>query len=1737
MAGGRSRALDSDDEDSRPNTPLSTAPNDSKRLRRIVEPYDGEDSSSDEISAPATTSVPTSRKSQMTTVATSSIGRQTGHQPGAIVRVKLTNFVTYTSAEFFPGPNLNMVIGPNGTGKSTLVCAICLGLGWPPSYLGRAKDPGEFVKYGCREATIEIELQRFPDKRNNPIITRVIKREGNKSVYTLNGSMTAAKAVQTLANSFNIQIDNLCQFLPQDKVVEFAQMSPVELLASTQRAVAGPEMTRWHEDLKKLRYSQSNFMNEYKGDQDRLANLENRQELQRTEVERMRERALVQKRLEWFEECRPVTRYFDAKTKSREAKAKRSALTAELAQLNAVSAPTLRKVDSKKEYELKVRALKTRCEKDLTASERECDQRAEDVRKSQDAVNDFNNRIAAEMKAIPQTREDIKRLQSKILSLKRKKDQRPEEFDSRAMADEIQSLKNQLRALGEQKEEAEPRKARLKAQGEDRRKKRDDLVQQLKGLETQTGQQEMKLGTLSRETFKAWKWIQDNRDNFKQHVFGPPIVECSLKDVRMADAIESLLQENDFKIITVQNQDDFRFLQGKLFKDLELHDVSLRVCSTDNLEQYRSPLAPEDMRRFGLSSWALDHLEGPATVLAMLCNERSLHRCGISSRELNQQQHDELAQTAVQTYIVGRKSYQFIRRAEYGSAGTSARVRDVRPARRWTEQPVDMGRKAVLQREISEIDGETQIIKSEYEDVKRQIDQIKMDQVRITNEHNTKKLEKDAKQRALMEWRALDPTIQNNEEELSKLRERMDGFKARVRNLREQSDAALLKKTEAVIQFASATRDVKQKTAGLLEAKIMHIEALSDLEVLKAQNDDIVRAIEEKEREVTEATRILKEEYERAKELNKATHRVRAEAEKLAEEIGERGFLEIVTHVWEVLKTEENLEAEIDVERAKLELTEGGSASVIKEFEDRAKMIERLQEKVQDANARRADFQHGIQEIRRKWEGRLEEVVARINDAFSDSFARIGCAGQVAIYKASSDNPADCTEENGGVDNGLDFANWALHISVKFRDQEPLSLLDSHRQSGGERAVSTIFYLMALQSLSRAPFRVVDEINQGMDPRNERMVHGRMVDIAADDGGSQYFLITPKLLSGLKYRRGMTVLCIVSGEDIPPARERDENGEWVDGPKIDFRLLAAKARELGFGNVADGKRLDSGIVMTQSFESASRAVPTHITTWEWAFETKEYSPLYKSSSITLGGYVNAVTKERLDWAEVKTKATQLSTALIKRYGLKPGETVSLFSTNTIWYPVALWAVIRAGGRVNGASPAYNVEEMTYALKIARSKILITLPGSLRVALAAADNVGIPRSHVFLLEGKAEGLTSIQDLIKLGTKYTPDPPYRIPQGQTNKDVCGYLNFSSGTTGLPKADPGRDAFISQYVFQSLRPIHLHDYSPSTSLIPVTGLVRFCTYPIFMNGDSVMLPSFTMESMLRAICEFQIKELILVPPIIIRLVRDKIVDNFDLRHVERWSSGSAPISPEIIALLQKKFPWTGFRQGYGATESTACISAHPPTHYDYRYATTGGMLVANTVAKVIDLTTGEELGANQTGEILARGPQIAMGYLDNPTATAETFDSEGFFHTGDVGHFDSDGLIHIEDRIKEMIKVKGLQVPPAELEDLLLGHPDVEDCAVLGIPDEYAGERPKAYIVLKQGVSESEEMGRQLLKFVRERKVRYKWIVEVEFTTQVPKSPTGKLLRRVLKVRDKEQGSGRGLKVRDDTQRARL
>jgi 4-coumarate--CoA ligase len=258
--------------------------------------------------------------------------------------------------------------------------------------------------------------------------------------------------------------------------------------------------------------------------------------------------------------------------------------------------------------------------------------------------------------------------------------------------------------------------------------------------------------------------------------------------------------------------------------------------------------------------------------------------------------------------------------------------------------------------------------------------------------------------------------------------------------------------------------------------------------------------------------------------------------------------------------------------------------------------------------------------------------------------------------------------------------------------------------------------------------------------------------------------------------------------------------------------------------------------------------------------------------------------------------------------------------------------------------------------------------------------------------------------------------------------------------------------------------------------------------------------------------------------------LVANYDLSCIRRFASGAAPISSSVLRDLEKRFPGRGFKQGYGMTESTGCITTHPLSGHEFKNARKGGTLVASTQVKIVD-AEGKMLGVGEKGEVLVKGPQIVMGYWENEAATREAFDEDGFLRTGDEGSFDGEvgGFIRIHERIKEMIKVKGVQVAPAELEDLLLEHEMVEDCAVVGMKNDYSGERPFAFVVLKEG-SWREGLEEEIMKWVRDRKVRTKWLAGVRVVGTISKSPSGKILRRVLRkeLEGGEKGTRRVAKL---------
>jgi len=301
-------------------------------------------------------------------------------------------------------------------------------------------------------------------------------------------------------------------------------------------------------------------------------------------------------------------------------------------------------------------------------------------------------------------------------------------------------------------------------------------------------------------------------------------------------------------------------------------------------------------------------------------------------------------------------------------------------------------------------------------------------------------------------------------------------------------------------------------------------------------------------------------------------------------------------------------------------------------------------------------------------------------------------------------------------------------------------------------------------------------------------------------------------------------------------------------------------------------------------------------------------------------------------------------------------------------------------------------------------------------------------------------------------------------------------------------------------------------------IYGMVVIMMLGLAGGSTVLVLPRFDFQEFLAAIQKYRVTILPLVPPVVLGMVKHPAVAQADLSSVRLVFSGAAPLGEEVARELglKLKCPVT---QGYGMTEASPVTHLSPTTNAPMKPGS-AGCVVPNTEVKIVDIVTGEEVPQGKDGELWIRGPQIMKGYLNQPGETAACLDREGWYHTGDVGYVDGDGFFFIVDRTKELIKYKGLQVAPAELEALLVTHPAVLDAAVVRKADEEAGEVPKAFVVLKPDEASRATSAEAVMGWVAERVAPHKRIRHLEFIDQIPKSASGKILRRVLMDRDKSK-----------------
>ncbi|XP_015772407.1 PREDICTED: structural maintenance of chromosomes protein 5-like [Acropora digitifera] len=990
--------------------------------------------------------------------------RTTGFVDGAIVRVKMRNFVTYTDCEFKPGPHLNVVLGPNGTGKSSIVCAICLGLAGHTKLLGRATEVRDFIKHGHAQAMIEIELHNS-DGRNH-IITRDMYRTENRSNWKINGKGTTMKEVMIVTSAcfsswlgFAIRGSSLrlgagCQW--KDKVAEFAKMTQQQLLEATEKAVGPPDMFDVHQKLIDLRKHEKELEVSLRNNREHLEKLEQQNERLEQDVKRYQERERHLKKVQILEKKRPWAEYESARKLFVEMKSKKDEVKRRLEEIKRQSAPMQMRLDEvtnrARELEESSREMIQKSNaalKKAKAKSEQIEKRGDRIEELQGELKDLKEGEKERQKKLIELERTIQGLQSELDALPDPSELQPhiDEINNQARQKkrEVTTIQNQARGVRDDSD-------RLKVQVQ-------DIKSRIAQLEDMKNRRLEFLRNRHRETYNAVMWLRENQHKFSGPVYEPILLQVEMKNVKDAKFIESLISQNDLKSFVCSNRDDL-----KLFLD-EVRDgqgLAVNGVAPPNvaLESFKPSRSLKDIGCWGFYGFMKDLFTAPDEVMCYLCSNYNLHDIPLGNDWTEKNAAKVIDEAGVRVFCTPSSKYT-VKRSNYGNRERSTLVNHIN------------------QKELTS-----------------------QTQRRRTLENNL-----ETKQKHLETSQQAAPNIE----------EKTEKIKEEIININRQR-----------AQLAVEYKESVQECTKVAKERIM--QSLQQVQVTVEKSK-----IEEMFRETSQLLKNHEAEYCRISEMVDGQKKLAKNFKKVAhEKTGVPDGTDIPDELKEAFKlypdTLEELDEMIHDEKARIECQYQSSPQVVKEYERRKKEITNLRSEVE---GQEQDLESGQREIashKERWLTPLKELVSRINEKYGEFFRLMGCAGEVDLSLEQGEN---------------NFDKYGIQIKVKFRAKDSLHVLTPFHQSGGERSVSTMLYLMALQELTKCPFRVVDEINQGMDPNNERRVFELVVETACRPNTSQYFLITPKLLPDLTYTNRMTILCVFNGPDMV------KHTEWNIGKFIE----------------------------------------------------------------------------------------------------------------------------------------------------------------------------------------------------------------------------------------------------------------------------------------------------------------------------------------------------------------------------------------------------------------------------------------------------------------------------------------------------------------------------------------------------------------------------------------------------------
>ncbi|XP_053681071.1 structural maintenance of chromosomes protein 5 [Anopheles nili] len=1017
---------------------------------------------------------------------------------GKIASVSLQNFVTYDSVVLYPDEYLNIILGPNGTGKSAIVAGIVLGMGGTCKLLSRCENIDSYIKNGKDSATIRISIYH-DNQRTVQWFTR--KFDHNRTnTFQIDNETVSQQAYLQQIRTYNIQVENLCQFLPQDRVQDFTKMNPRELLLNTQASVCTAEVQRWYEELKELYSSQQKSKTLVQENAIRILDLEARLANLGLQLESMRVRRefevkmrVCQARKAWLEYEELFVQYTGIVSDHK--LAKKSAVDKEQ-QYNECKdemSAILAKKNELEQSKAKQVAIAQRSTDEINGLE-EKTERLEDsiVRQKRELLDALSKAEERHMEL-----EEAKVMLAAFVqdcadaaTLLGSEDQVKRQIASTDMAESKIRAENDL-LMGRRQELNQKIDTDLKPE-------MMSIQRSIETIENVANNRLKILQTRFEGTYRAVMWLRENQHLFQGKIYEPMILELNVPVLENVPYLENTIGVRDLIAFTCEHTEDMNLFLRKIREEMRIEGVNaIQSDPADQLHyQPRYPIAV--LQRFGFHKYLIEMVEGPFPVLNGLCKLYGLHNIPVGKPE--SAKYVTSLPDEIGVFFTPTNRFQVSKSRYTGEKSTrSDALRTMNLLNRSTDHALLAEKRQQHQRLVRECDK----IRNQRGQIENHIKDLQDRCAKVREE-------KRDLQEQLSKYQQTKMKVQRQQQKCTELTQRLINVdEERIKF--EESCQAIIKqildgqrrKVEALEQYAAASRE-----HDLVEQR---------LRIFEEQNNEREANFRSIEDAHLSAKRTFANVEKKLADVKEKTNKKNGEARSLTRnKTPDKPDFPYREQFATLPDTIEQVESHLEDLRVRFECLPEENESAYEEHAQKQRQLEKLRSGSASGEQSVASLESRMVELHGRWFPEMQRVVQKINGKFSHFMSSMGFAGEVELIWQDERN----------------YDQYGIRIFVKYRNEEKLSALDRKLQSGGERAVAIAIYTLSLQHMTQVPFRCVDEINQGMDPTNERKVFNMLVDETCREGQSQYFFVTPKLLPRLKYNDKMNVIVVHNGKFI-----------------------------------------------------------------------------------------------------------------------------------------------------------------------------------------------------------------------------------------------------------------------------------------------------------------------------------------------------------------------------------------------------------------------------------------------------------------------------------------------------------------------------------------------------------------------------------------------------------------------------